>query len=161
MAINFINRGLLSLAFVTAFNQAIRSMEGSANRYRNGVLLMYVWGVGALLLAIFPTDAPNTSVSWHGLIHLVVATLAFIGAGLGALMISLRLRESGLSRRARRFSLSTSVLAILFLVFTLVSLQTGIGGLVERIFIGLVLLWISVMSVVFSRQMRVIAKPRI
>ena len=151
MAINFVNRGLLSLAFASAFSQTVGWEGGGVRRYRTGAFLMGVWGVGALLLAVFPTDVPSTPVSWHGLIHLVVATLAFIAGGIGTLVLSIRLRETDLSRRVKRFALATSGLTVLFLLLTLTSLQTGVGGLIERIFIGLVLLWIFVISTELSR----------
>jgi hypothetical membrane protein len=154
MAINFINRGLLSLAFATGLSKAMRSNGESATKYRTGIALLWIWGVGALLLGIFPTDVPSTPASWHGLIHLVVATLAFIGGGLGTLALSLRIREGNLPPSVKRFSLATSSLAVAFLLLTLTSLQTEIGGLIERTFIGLVLLWIFVMSLVFRQMPR-------
>ena len=83
MTLNFVNRGLLSLAFLYAFVRTTRLQGVNPGKYRSGILLLGVWAVGALLLAPFPTDVPATPVSWHGYIHLTVALLAFLGGALG------------------------------------------------------------------------------
>lgn len=148
MTLNFVNRGVLSLLFLYAFSQALRARRIAAGTYRRGVLLLSVWGVGALLLAIFPTDVPATPVSWHGLIHLVVAFLAFVCGAFGVLDLSLRFGDEPALSGARRFALPLAVIAVLFLVllfglpFVTPHLASRIGGLTERVLIAAVLLWV-------------------
>jgi hypothetical protein len=148
MTINFVNRGLLSLLFLYGITQTVKT-EPSTGRYRGGILLLGIWGVGALLLAAFPTDVPSLPISGHGLIHLVVAILAFFGGAFGTFLISSSLGRSPLLCGAKRFALSISSLALIFLFATLGSMAivVGMGGLIERIFIGLVLLWMLTMSI--------------
>jgi len=157
MAVNFVNRGLLSIAFLYAFVRALRLRGIDAQRYRTGVLLLGVWGVGALLLAVFPTDVPATPVSWHGAIHLVVAFLAFVGGAVGVLSLSRRFADDPALRSARRFALPLAAIAILFLVllfglpFVIPHLAARFGGLTERVLIGSILVWILAVSVHLER----------
>ena len=85
MTVNFINRGVFSLCFLFALALTANSADVMGPRFRRGGYLFSVWSVGALLLAAFPTDVPASPVSWHGAIHLVVATAAFLGGAFGAL----------------------------------------------------------------------------
>ena len=157
MTINFLNRGVLSLLFLFAFLGAVRLAGESGRQYRTGALLLGVWGVGALLLAVFPTDVPSTPVSAHGAIHLVVALVAFAGGALGELSISRALRRDPVMQALRRPANAISVLAVVMLFVELglpvfPHLSNDIGGLTERIFLSLVLLWISVVSAHLARS---------
>jgi len=164
MAINFLNRGVFSLVFVYSLTRTLRRTEavpgsgaGSKNRYSSGLRLLDVWGVGAILLAIFPTDVPATPVSWHGAIHLVVATIAFLAGALGALRLSSQFGQSQALRGVRGAAMALAVLAAIFCVLTLglgfVSphLAAQIGGLNERIFLAMVLLWMATVSIYLLR----------
>jgi Protein of unknown function (DUF998) len=150
MTINFINRGLLSLLFIFGFLRTLDLFGISRSKYTAGTDLLGVWAVGALLLAIFPTDVPSTPVSWHGAIHLVVALVAFIGGAFGTFAISRNLVQK--FQRLRRIALPVSALVLLCwavefaLPFIFPNLNARVGGLTERIFLGSVLLWIGVMS---------------
>jgi len=151
MTINFLDRGFLSIVFLYALGR-FAGMPGelaspeAAGRFRTGRLALWVWGIGAIFLAIFPTDVPATPVSWHGAIHLVVAILAFIGGALGALLLSLRFSDSKTLRGAKGASLALAVLSIVFLFVMLGSTGSGVGGLTERLFLGAVLVWITYVS---------------
>ena len=158
MTLNFVNRGILSLLFLLALVRTSRAAGTSGRRHVGGAVLMGIWGVGALLLAIFPTDVPPTPVTLHGLIHLVVAVLAFLGGAFGSLLISIRLGEDEVLRGARSFALPIALLAVLscLVVLALPSaaprLSGQIGGLTERTFLGLVLLWILAVSIYAWRR---------
>jgi hypothetical protein len=108
--------------------------------------------VGALLLAVFPTDVPSTPVSWHGAIHLLVATIAFLGGAFGALALSLRMKGSPQLENVRRFALPIAILAVVFCLLELLGpfvvprLVTHFGGLFERLFLGTTLVWIAAIS---------------
>jgi hypothetical membrane protein len=77
MAINFVNRGVLSLLFVFGFYKIVS--VSSRQKFRAGLALLGIWGLGALILAVSPTDLPGGPVTIHGEIHLVTAAIAFIG----------------------------------------------------------------------------------
>lgn len=156
MTINFLNRGVLSLLFLSALN-ATAQVSGKRGRLR-GTLVFAVWGVGAILLAIFPTDVPATPVSWHGAIHIVVAIFAFFGGAFGALMLSLDFGELPSFGAAKTPALVLSALSVILVLvdlglpFVAHHLSERIGGLTERMFLASVLLWILVVSVALWRR---------
>ncbi len=152
MTVNFLNRGLLSFAFILAFAGTVAESGGSASKFRAGLALLGVWSAGAILLAIFPTDVPTTPVHLHGVIHLFVAIIAFLGGAFGALLVSLRM---GLVPRLRGVSRAALILAVLSVLLCLVDLlapsfapgaTANYGGLIERLFLGSVLAWILLVS---------------
>jgi|SRR5579872_4193824 len=159
MAINFVNRGVLSLVFVFAFTKTINLSSGRQTAFRSGLYMLGVWGVGALLLAAFPTDSPSSPVSWHGAIHLIVALSAFICGGVGVFSLSKYLGEDPATSRIKNMGLALGSVSMFLLVLELLSgfiiprLARNFGGLIERLFLGSVLLWILVLSVyLFSRN---------
>lgn len=158
MTANFLNRGLLSLLFLDALVTTMKDSGALGTRnLPRGAMIFSVWAVGALLLAIIPTDVPATPVSWHGAIHLVVAILAFLGGAFGALMLSQNFGQSRQLQDLKGVALPLSyvcvalVLLDLGLPFVAPGLNTHIGGLTERLFLGSVLLWIGVVSVSLAK----------
>jgi hypothetical protein len=158
MTINFLNRGFLSLEFLFALLGTIRLTGADVSQYRRGFVLLGVWSVGALLLAIFPTDVPATPVSWHGAIHLVVALVAFLGGAFGALALSVNMRGNQTLQSVRRFALPLAVLAVVFCLLDLLApffasrLAAHFGGLLERMFLGTMLVWMAAISVYVLRH---------
>lgn len=158
MAANFVNRGILSLVFLYALRGAVRRSE-----YRRGAALFGIWGVGALVLAAFPTDVPATPVSSHGAIHFFVAIIAFVAGAFGALSLSLGLgnemhgiRLTGARQAALTISTLSvvSLLVMLALPFLAPRLANQVGGLTERVFLGTILLWMLVLSLILVRMSR-------
>lgn len=153
MTINFLNRGLLSFAFLLAFVRTIRTYGGNTRQYRAGINLLCVWAAGAILLAIFPTDVPAVPMSAHGAVHFVVAIVAFIGGAFGTLVLSLRFGQGTVFKRAKNFAVVLSLLAIFFFAiefftpFVAPGISAGYDGLFERLFLGAVLLWILAVSI--------------
>lgn len=149
MRINFVIRGLLSLAAIAALHKTLLPAAHS----RLGALLLEVWGVGAFVLAIFSTDV-GSAHTLHGLIHLVVALIAFAAGALGELLISSRLALdpawSGLRTALPGVAIAALVMLVV-LIATTGSVTRGSGasifGLVERIFIALVLLWMLIAAI--------------
>jgi len=147
MAVNFINRGILSLLFLLGFSKAVKPSPG----YRSGCYLVGLWALGSMILAAFPTDVSGAP-TLHGSIHLVVAILAFLGGVFGELVLSRGLRNDPSKARVGNYAALVAMLAF----FSLAALFLGpgvaprafqsISGLVERVFIGLVLAWMLVVS---------------
>jgi hypothetical protein len=157
MTLNFLNRGLLSLEFMFALLGTARLAGVEASRLRAGKYLFGVWSVGALLLAVFPTDVPANPVSWHGAIHLLVAILAFLGGAFGALALSLNLSGSPTLESIRRFALPLAILSVVLCLVELLlpgapKFSAHYGGLFERLFLGSVLVWMASISVYVLRS---------
>ena len=142
MTINFVVRGLLSLALVWALSRAA-SKSGLS---RTGLVLLAIWGIGALVLALFPTDLAGAKPTLHGIIHLFVAELAFICGACGELLLALRFAKDGPWRSLSVPTLVIAILAIIMFFALLLPALPHAHGLEERIFIGLVLLWMLVVA---------------
>ncbi|HVB95913.1 MAG TPA: DUF998 domain-containing protein [Nitrososphaerales archaeon] len=152
MAVNFVNRGLFSLLFLYGLTRSLPSNAG----LRTGFGLLGMWAVGSLILALSPTDVRGP-VTVHGLVHLVVATLAFLGAAFGTLSLS-RTFSRDPALKDLRYAMHLAILAPVFFfvlyggpaVFPHAAAE--VGGLVERVFIGLVLTWILAVSATMLRR---------
>jgi hypothetical protein len=144
MSINFVLRGLMALALLWVVNATLTKSSQS----RTGSVLVGIWGVCSILLALFPTDLAGSKPTLHGFLHLVLALLAFICGAVGELVLS---RSFAKDNRWRSLSSIGTVIAVLAIIMFFPT-TTGlffhflqhVGGLVERIFIGLVLLWMLV-----------------
>jgi hypothetical protein len=153
MAVNFVNRGVFSLVFLLGLMKSLTSRQG----LRTGFALFGVWGAGALILSLAPTDV-NTPATLHGLVHLVVATLAFLGAAFGTLSLSRAFERDPSLKDLGRYAMPLAILVMVafFALYAapvvLPHLAARVGGLVERVFIGLVLAWTLVASVSMLRR---------
>jgi hypothetical membrane protein len=158
MTINFVVRGLLSLLFLGALARALRASGSRWTDLGAGFALTAAWGVGAFLLAAFPTDVPATPVSWHGEIHLVVAAIAFLAGAFGVLLLALRFSEHRVLAAEADWAIPLGVLAVLLcfvelgLPFVAPHLAARVGGVTERLFLGSVLLWILLASLRLARR---------
>lgn len=157
MTINFVNRGLLSLLFLYAFRSTMKHRVMEESRMRAGSYLLGMWSVGTLLLAFFPTDVPSTPMSWHGAAHLVVAIIAFIGGAFGVVLLSVSLKQANnklgsLSKVGPLISYFAVLFWVVefFLPFVAPHLNSRIGGMTERLFLGSALLWIGTVSAYFA-----------
>jgi hypothetical membrane protein len=149
MDINFLLRGALSLALVVGL---LRLGAGS-QRLRVGAAFLAAWGVGSAILAFFPDNPPGTPVTTSGVIHLTVAFLAFFCAVVGTLVLSIGLRHFPQMRSVVVVLLTVALVAIipLALIGHTHFRPHTLGGLYERIFLGLELLWILVAGLALNR----------
>ncbi len=152
MDLNFLLRGALTVCLVVAIVRGCRP----APLARLGVLALAVWGIFSALLAVFPDDPLGTPATASGAIHLWLALVAFLGALLGTIVLSLAAGHLLPLQSARGWLLGLSVLAVVPL---LALLRAGFGaesagGLYERIFLALELAWILVAALTLARKPR-------
>ncbi|HUK75621.1 MAG TPA: DUF998 domain-containing protein [Nitrososphaerales archaeon] len=146
MTINFVNRGLFSLLFLAG----LRTLP-SWQSLRSGMWLVAVWAIGALILAAAPTDVGGHPTV-HGVVHLVVASLAFLCGAAGSYMISRALSRDPALKELARYSSPLAALSVvaflgLFLLPAITPrLDSSVGGLVERLLIGSILAWMLSIS---------------
>lgn len=141
MDANFLLRCALSLAVVAALAQVVPPSA----RARGGLILLSVWAVCSGLLAFFADDIEGTPQHGSGIVHLVLAFIAFVCVTIATILLSVRLRSEPAWRRAAGLLLPVSLAGLV--AFLLLGTATGRvhapGGLYERIFLGLQLLWIG------------------
>jgi hypothetical membrane protein len=150
MDINFLLRCALSLAIAGALYRTIR-LNG---RTRAGLALLVTWAICSGLLAFFADDPEGQPLRASGIVHLVLAFIAFTCIAVGAILISAGLVSDPAWRPAGAVLLAISIAgaAACLLLGTVHKHHHAPGGLYERIFLGLELLWIAVAAVAIVRR---------
>jgi hypothetical protein len=152
MDINFLLRCALSLAIAAALYRVAR-LDG---RTRWGLGLLATWAVCSGVLAFFADNPRGTPITTSGVVHGVLAVIAFTAITVGAILISASLMSDPTWRPAGPILLTISigiVLAYLLLGAPHKHYHAP-GGLYERIFLGLELLWIAVAAIAIARRTR-------
>lgn len=150
MDINFLLRCALSLAIASALYQVVRRDD----RITAGLALLVTWAVCSGLLAFFADDPEGTPQHGSGIVHLILAFIAFTSVTIGLILISVSLISDPAWRPAARVLLAISVGGALtyLLLGTAAKHHHAPGGLYERAFLGLELLWMVVAAVAIARR---------
>jgi uncharacterized membrane protein len=105
MDLNFLLRCALSLAIAGALSRVLRP----GGRARGGLALLVTWAICSGLLAFFADDIEGTPQHGSGIVHLVLAFIAFTAIAIGAILISASLMSDPAWRPAASVLLATSV----------------------------------------------------
>ncbi|MDR0358729.1 MAG: DUF998 domain-containing protein [bacterium] len=136
MDVTFLVRCALSLALVAALIHRI----GASIAARIGTVLIVVWAVSSGLLAFFPDNPAGTPLQPHGEVHLLLALVGFLSVATGSVLVSIGVPLA--SRRHRALLLVISLLGVAALL-ALGAAGSAYIGLLERVFLGLEMLWIA------------------
>jgi len=153
MKLAFVVRGLTALALVVAVAGSVPAAALSLP----GLVLFAAWGGGSALLACYDTDMPGHKPTRRGQAHALIALVAYVAAVAGMILVSLRLRDGGEATAVvARWALLIALLAAVAMVAQLAGFAAaarlpahGLGryaGLLQRIFIALVMLWTVVVA---------------
>lgn len=147
MDLNFLLRCLLSLAAVAALSE-VKAPRERTTGFRIGLVLVGIWAVGSGLLAFFPDDPVGTPTHGSGAVHLAIAGIALPAVLVGTILITMALRQEPFWRPVAR---AMAVLAWGAIVPMLLLLHTHFrrhapGGLYEKVFLGMELLWLALVA---------------
>ena len=150
MDANFLLRCALSLAIASALSQVLRP-DG---RTRSGLALLVTWAICSGLLAFFADDVEGTPQHGSGVVHLILAFIAFTAIAIGAILISASLMSDPTWRPAAPVLLAISIAAAIayLLLGGALKHHHAPDGLYERVFPGLELLWIAIAAIALSRR---------
>jgi hypothetical membrane protein len=139
MDLNFLLRGVLSMAVVVAIAQISRQR----GRLRVGLTLLTVWAVASGLLAFFPDDPVGTVIQTTGRIHVALAGIAFVAVALGARVTTRALRSEPRWRPviAPLAFFSYGALVPVLLLGKARLRAHSLGGLYEKLFLAVELSW--------------------
>jgi hypothetical membrane protein len=152
MDVNFLLRCVLSLAVVGA----LYGTTPRDGRVRAGLALLGLWAFSSGLLAFFADDLEGQPQRGSGVVHLILAFVAFTAITVGTVVLSGRLLSDPAWRRVAPTLLVVSVAAAVgYLLLGVTLKRHGPGGLYERVFLGLELLWMALAALaVMTRNRR-------
>lgn len=130
-----------------AFAAGVHVWFGDGRRPRVGTALFLVFGVGVILAGVFPENAAAPESVTH-VLHNVVSMIAFLAGITG---VGLLTRRFGSDRRwpTYRYELFGTLLVVLvtFAVFMYtVASDSAVIGITQRLFLGVMTLWVVVQS---------------
>jgi hypothetical membrane protein len=146
MDLNFLLRCALSLALSLALATALGQSARTDRRLRAGQVLLIIWAICSGLLAFFADNIEGTPIQTSGAMHIALALIAFPCVAVGTILISVSLvsdRNWGATRKLL-LAVSAAGLAAFLLLGSATRHAHAPGGLYERIFLGLELLWIAI-----------------
>ena len=156
MDANFLLRCALSLAAAGALAKAAEP----GGRIRAGLALLAAWAVCSALLAFFPDDLEGQPVHGSGAVHIALALVAFPCVAIAALVITAHLRLDPRWHGSAGLLLTVAIAgAVALLVLGAAGHKHAPGGLYERIFLGLELLWIALSAASIAIKQRPGRKP--
>ncbi len=144
---NFFVVGILVIAFAFGLHRGIGDGKGS----KLGPILVGIFGIITVAQAFLPCDPGCEFQTLTGIMHNLTGLGSFLALCGGILVISRRLKGDPNWQSYRRYSLITGVAALVSLVAWIgVSKAAGVdavNGVLQRVFIGIVLLWIEVVAI--------------
>lgn len=139
--------GLFMIAFAIGIDHGIKRNRAS----RVGPALVVLSGVSMIVTGIFPCDSGCIDVSRIGTTHSVFATIAAISFSIAPIFIAIR---QWFDIRWKQYTLFSWVIAIvtllLSMLYSLDIFESHIG-LLQRLSMGLPLIWMEVMSIKLLR----------
>jgi hypothetical membrane protein len=145
MDLNFLLRGAFSLAVAGALMLSWDARERTASLAHGGLV---VWALASGALAFFPDDPVGTPTHGLGRVHLALAFIAFAGVIVGTIAGSRAARAQPLlrSRATVLTALAYSALVPVLLLGHAHLRPRSLGGLYEKLFLAIELLWLAVVS---------------
>jgi hypothetical membrane protein len=148
------NRDLLNIMLV-AYNLLIipfafglyYSLKKGLTRILVVVALILTGILGTVVTVFFPLDANGASVTFTGMMHLVVVGLVVPCTFVFMLGFWNSVKEDGRWGKLGIFSLAVFVVTLVSGITTAAFVNSDYRGLLERITIGSTLLWIEVVSI--------------
>ena len=143
----FMLLGVLMIAFALGLHRGINEGEGS----KIGPALIAMSGAGWIAVGLFQVDPNSVNVSFTGMMHGLGAMAIGLGFSIAPFAIARRSKKDRRWESYRIYSLATGVVTVIIgLVFIFGGIEGWMGAL-QRIVIGVPLLWIEFMAIQLLR----------
>jgi hypothetical protein len=143
----FVVLGLTSLVLARIVAAGTRGRRGKA-----AAVLLLVWSLGVLLCAVFEIDEGAMGETTEAKVHLAAALAAFVAALAATWLTTFAVRRDPDHLGMFGWSLPLAVLTTLtFLAAGAAPQDSSWGGLAQRAFIAVLLLWMAAAAVALSR----------
>jgi hypothetical membrane protein len=152
--LNFYMSGALMTAFAIGLQAELRSRGGG----RLDAALLIVSGIGIVLAGLTPMTTDSTGAIRESVGHVVSAFMAFLGAGIGLIIVSRRLRKDPNWRNLSAYSLTCGIaIVVLFVLLGNAAMPDDSplhpwAGLLQRIVLAV---WFPCIVVLATRLLRV------
>lgn len=151
---NFVVSGVLFVAFAVGLHRVLRQAGGRGRTW--GPRLIGVFGGGMVAAAVFSADpvdgfppgtpvGPPTSVTWHGMLHFLVAGVAFLALIAACFVFARRFAAAG-RRGWAGFSTATGAIFLATWMSILASQGARAANVAFALAIALGLVWTSLLA---------------
>ncbi len=145
--IGFCLLGYLLILFAGGLYSGVEARPG----LKLGILAIFFIGLGVLFVGLFPTDLIDGTFSLRGTIHLDAAKSVGALFPIACALVVPSLRRDQRWRGFDMFTVASGALVLILSIFWVsVSSHWGLAdrvGLYERLYFGVAILWVEVMSV--------------
>jgi hypothetical membrane protein len=136
---------------------------------RIGSILVALAGVGSIVAGLARIDCRSRlatcaaridagDVSWHSATHELVSLLIFLALVAAPLVLARAFSSSAPWRDLSAYSITTGVVGLVLLVLLFSGIAGSWSGVVQRVFVTVLLLWIAILGARLIRLSRV--RPR-
>jgi hypothetical membrane protein len=143
----FMLLGLLITLFSYGFRSSIRNGRWSTI----GTSLLTVSGIGFIAIGLFPCDPGCITVSITGFMHEFAALVTWISMMLALVFIFQSMKNDWRWTHYRSYTLLTTILILIISGPLLFFRISGWVGMIQRVFIGVRLLWIEITAIQLFR----------
>lgn len=146
----FLNGYLIcSVIFIVSFY--IYTKNFSSRIFKAGIILFFIMDIITFMYTFFPEDMPGTKLSFQGLMHLVITGAIVPCAILFPLFIGIGLKKVKQFKNFARYSIITSVVIFISGAMSPIWIANNLPyfGLIERINIGTIELWMFICSFLY------------
>ncbi len=141
--------GFLALGlFVEIFTAGLLYNIKRARWFHLGIALFVFFGFAMLLIGAFRTDPVGGPDTFEGTIHGLAARLTFSLFAVAILALAPAIKKDPDWQHLFRYTIVTAILAVILgIILRFFSEETGWFGLVERILVGNMILWVEVTAI--------------
>jgi hypothetical membrane protein len=116
----------------------IRSAFHPSRARSGGLLFLFIAGVGAIGVGVFPETTPVL----NGNMHVIVSFIAFLGSGLALLILSLAMAGDARWSGHRVYAAVSGLVTLIAIALFGTNIYLGLGpGGMERLVVAPILLW--------------------
>lgn len=149
--LNIFLNGYLICSVIFIVSLYIYTKKFSNKIFKSGVIMFFIMDVVTFMYTFFPEDMPGTKLSFQGLMHLVITGPIVLCSILFPLFIGIGLKKANRFKKFAEYSIITSVVIFISGAMSPIWIANNLPcfGLVERITIGAIELWMFICSFLY------------
>lgn len=130
---------------VLALMLGIHYWYGDGRRPRVGTILLGVFGIGVFLAGVFPAN-PTAPESMTNMLHDITGIIGFLAGIVAVGLVSRRISADDRWPSYRYEAIATFVIVLVTFVIFIFTTESAIVGLTQRLWIGVMTLWVVMQS---------------